>query len=92
MGGKLNITENCLDRHLDTRGDKTAILWEGDDPKDTRAITYRQLHEEVCRMANVLKDRGVPREAISISAYWALGRVEDQFQAEKREAIGKIDE
>jgi len=60
-GGKLNISYNCLDRHLDTRGDQTAIIWEGDDPKDDKHITYRQLHEEVCRVANVLKSRGVKK-------------------------------
>ena len=59
--GTLNVAANCLDRHLETRGDQTAILWEGDDPKDSRAITYRELHEEVCRMANVLKERGVKK-------------------------------
>src|SRR5436190_10333714 len=46
--GTLNVSANCLDRHLKTRGDKTAILWEGDDPKDSKAITYRQLHGQVC--------------------------------------------
>ncbi|TFF18384.1 acetate--CoA ligase [Jiella endophytica] len=59
--GILNVCANCVDRHLDTRADQVAIIWEGDDPKDSRAITYRELHEEVCRMANVLKDRGVKK-------------------------------
>jgi len=59
--GTLNVAANCIDRHLETRGDQTAILWEGDDPADSKAITYRQLHEEVSRMANVLKDRGVQK-------------------------------
>ena len=55
-GGRLNITENCLDRHLETRGDQVAILWEPNEPGEiTRQFTYRQLHAEVCRMANVLK-------------------------------------
>ena len=57
--GALNVSTNCIDRHLATRGDQTAIIWEGDDPKDSKHITYRQLHEEVCRFANVLKARGV---------------------------------
>jgi acetyl-CoA synthetase len=57
--GKLNLAANCLDRHLKTRGDKTAILWEGDDPSESRAITYRQLHEQVCRAANLLKNLGI---------------------------------
>jgi acetyl-CoA synthetase len=57
-GAKLNVSYNCLDRHLETRGDQIAIIWEGDDPNEDRRITYRQLHEEVCRFANVLKDLG----------------------------------
>ncbi|QLG44075.1 acetate--CoA ligase [Costertonia aggregata] len=61
-GAKLNITENCLDRHLPTRGDKTAILFEPNDPtEEAQHITYRQLHERVCRMANVLKENGINR-------------------------------
>jgi acetyl-CoA synthetase len=59
--GTLNVSANCIDRHLAQRADQTAILWEGDDPKDSRAITYRELHEQVCRLANVLKARGVKR-------------------------------
>ncbi|MCS3903072.1 acetyl-CoA synthetase [Methylohalomonas lacus] len=61
IGGQLNVSYNCLDRHLAQRGDQTAIIWEGDDPADDRHITYRQLHEEVCRFANVLKARGVKK-------------------------------
>jgi len=60
-GGKLNACYNCVDRHLDTRGDQTALIWEGDDPADDAHITYRQLHENVCRMANVLKSRNVKK-------------------------------
>lgn len=60
IGGRLNVTENCLDRHLPLRGDKTAILWEPNDPGEaTRRISYRELHELVCRYANVLKRSGV---------------------------------
>ncbi|MEO0470514.1 MAG: acetate--CoA ligase [Bacteroidota bacterium] len=60
LGGKLNITENCLDRHLETRGDQVAILWEPNDPHEApRSFTYRELHAEVCRMANVLKKNGI---------------------------------
>lgn len=58
-GGKLNVSHNCLDKHLDSRGDQTAILWEGDDPSEDKKITYRELHTDVCKLANVLKDRGV---------------------------------
>jgi acetyl-CoA synthetase len=61
-GAKLNITENCLDRHLPTRGAKTAIIFEPNNPKEEAVhITYRQLHERVCRMANVLLDHGVKK-------------------------------
>ena len=59
--GALNVAANCLDRHLATRGDTAAIIWEGDDPADTRTITYRELHAEVCRFANVLKAQGVQK-------------------------------
>ena len=59
--GALNVAANCIDRHLARRGNQTAIIWEGDDPKDSKHITYRQLHEEVCRFANVLKARGVKK-------------------------------
>ena len=57
--GTLNASANCLDRHLETRGDKTAILWEGDDPADAKHITFKELHAQVCRFANALKARGV---------------------------------
>jgi acetyl-CoA synthetase len=60
-GGTLNVSYNCLDRHLETRGDQTAIIWEADDPNVDRKITYRELHAEVCKFANVLKARGVKK-------------------------------
>ena len=59
--GQLNVSANCLDRHLAERGDAVAILWEPDSPGDARRITYRELHAEVCRFANILKDNGVGR-------------------------------
>ena len=59
--GVLNACYNCIDRHLETRGDQTAIIWEGDDPARDAHITYRQLHKRVCHMANVLKKRGVKK-------------------------------
>ena len=66
-GGKLNACHNCIDRHLDTRGEQVAILWEGDDPADDKAITYNELFELVCKFANVLKSRGVGKgERVSI--------------------------
>ncbi len=59
--GALNVSHNCLDRHLAKRGDQVAIIWEADDPKHDKKITYRELHAEVCRFANVLKARGVKK-------------------------------
>jgi acetyl-CoA synthetase len=59
--GVLNVSANCIDRHLPHRAEDVAIIWEGDDPSESRNITYAQLHEEVCRMANVLKDQGVKK-------------------------------
>ncbi len=59
--GTLNAAYNCVDRHLAKRGDQTAIIWEGDDPKDDKKITYKQLHAEVCKFANVLKKQGVKK-------------------------------
>jgi acetyl-CoA synthetase len=89
IGGKLNITENCLDRHLEKDGDKTAIIWEGNDPNEAnRTFTYRELHREVCRFANVLKKNGakkgdriciympmVPEAAIAILACARIGAI-----------------
>jgi acetyl-CoA synthetase len=59
--GVLNVAANCLDRHLETRADKIAIIWEGDDPKDSRSVTYRELHGLVCKLSNVLKAKGVKK-------------------------------
>ena len=60
-GARVNVAYNCLDRHLEKRGDKPAILWEGDQPGEERRITFRELHAEVCKFANVLKSRGVQK-------------------------------
>ncbi len=60
-GGKLNVSVNCIDRHLEARADQVAIIWEGDNPAQDKKITYRQLHEEVCKFANVLKAQGVKK-------------------------------
>ena len=87
--GTLNISANCLDRHLDKRGDQVAIIWEGDDPKaPSRRITYRELHREVCRFANVLKNLGatkgdritiylpmIPEAAIAMLACTRIGAI-----------------
>ncbi|ADB38087.1 acetate--CoA ligase [Spirosoma linguale] len=89
VGGKLNITENCLDRHLATRGDQPAIIWEPNDPHEASiTLTYRMLHDQVCRMANVLKRNGVqkgdrvciylpmvPELAISVLACARIGAI-----------------
>ena len=88
-GAQLNITENCIDRHLYTRGDKTAIIFEPNDPKDpAEHITYRELHERVCKFANVLKSKGIgkgdrvciylpmiPELAISVLACARIGAI-----------------
>jgi acetyl-CoA synthetase len=89
IGGKLNITENCLDRHLADRPNQVAILWEPNDPKEKfRTITYRELHSQVCRFANVLKNNGakkgdriciympmVPELAIAVLACARIGAI-----------------
>ncbi|HJL29429.1 MAG TPA: AMP-binding protein, partial [Polyangiaceae bacterium LLY-WYZ-15_(1-7)] len=86
--GRLNVTESCLDRHLEARGDKVAILWEGDEPGEVRKLTYRELHAEVCKAANALAALGlkkgeraiiymgmVPEAAIAMLACARLGAV-----------------
>jgi len=60
-GGKLNVSVNCLDRHLESRADQTAIIWEGDNPDHDKKITYKELHQQVCKFANVLKSQGVKK-------------------------------
>ncbi|MFI5161772.1 MAG: acetate--CoA ligase [Sphingobacteriales bacterium] len=89
QGAKLNITENCLDRHLDKLGDKPAIIWEPNDPaEDHRVLTYKQLHDKVCQFANVLKNNGakkgdriciympmVPELAIAVLACARIGAI-----------------
>ncbi|MFN6883969.1 AMP-binding protein, partial [Proteus mirabilis] len=59
--GQLNISQNCLDRHLEKRADQVAIIWEGDSPNESKSITYRQLHQDVCQFANVLKKLGIKK-------------------------------
>ena len=60
-GGKLNVSFNCLDRHLEKRGEQTALIWESDDPNVDRSFTYKELHTEVCKFANVMKTRGIEK-------------------------------
>ena len=60
-GATLNVSYNCIDRHLETRADQTAIIWEGDDPNDDKRLTYSELHAEVCKFSNALKTRGVKK-------------------------------
>jgi acetyl-CoA synthetase len=69
--GKLNVAANCLDRHLTKRGDKIAILWEGDDPRMSERVTYRQLYERVCQCANALKSLGV-RKGDRVTIYMPM--------------------
>jgi acetyl-CoA synthetase len=59
LGGTLNVSANCLDRHLPARANKTALLWEGDEPGENRSVTYGELHEQTCRLANALRSRGI---------------------------------
>ena len=54
--GKINVSENCLDRHLEDRSEKTALIWEGDEPGDSKSYSFKELHEEVCKFSNVLKN------------------------------------
>ncbi|MEX1225102.1 MAG: acetyl-coenzyme A synthetase N-terminal domain-containing protein, partial [Pirellulales bacterium] len=70
VGGKTNVSYNCLDVHLKTRDDKPAIIWEG-EPGDTRTLTYAELHAEVCKFANVLKELGIKRGDI-VSIYMPM--------------------
>ncbi len=67
IGGKLNITENCLDRHLGTLGNTPAIIWEPNDPEERhRILTYRELYNKVCQFANVLKNNGVKKATVCV--------------------------
>ena len=59
--GKINVSQNCIDRHLDDHANKTALIWEGDDPNDSNELSFQELHDEVCKFANVLKDLGVKK-------------------------------
>ena len=61
IDGKINASQNCIDRHLNKRANQVAIIWEGDDPSISKSITYQELHESVCRFANALKERGVKK-------------------------------
>ncbi len=61
IDGKLNVSVNCIDRHLPARANQTAIIWEGDDPSEAQFITYQELHDQVCRLGNALRERGVKK-------------------------------
>src|SRR3990172_5732532 len=69
--GITNVSVNCIDRHLKKRGDQTAIIWEGDDPYYDKKITYRELYDHVCRLANVLKSNGV-RKGDRVTIYMPM--------------------
>jgi len=60
-GGKINVSHNCIDRHLEKNASKTALIWEGDDPSESKKLTYQELHDEVCKFSNVLKNLGVKK-------------------------------
>ena len=69
-GGKLNITKNCLDRHLESRGDQTAIIWEPNNPsEEVIKLSYRQLHAEVCKFSNALKSLGIQKRRQGLYLY-----------------------
>jgi acetyl-CoA synthetase len=70
-GGSLNVSHNCLDRHLETRGDKPAIIWQAEDPNNSRTFTFRELHREVCIFANVLKKHGIKKGDL-VSVYMPM--------------------
>src|ERR1044072_4505878 len=80
--GVTNVAYNCIDRHLAKRASQTAIIWEGDDPNDDKKITYQELHDETCRMANILRNRNVAKgdrvtiymPTVAEAAYAMLGR------------------
>jgi acetyl-CoA synthetase len=71
VNGKLNVSDTCIDRHLSTRADQAAIIWEGDEPGETKTITYRELHRSVCRIANAMKAQGV-RKGDTVAIYMPM--------------------
>ena len=74
-GGKLNVSVNCLDRHIEARANQIAIIWEGDNPEHSKKLTYAQLHEQVCKFANVLKNHGVQKgDRICIYTFCCIWR------------------
>ena len=91
--GTLNVSANCLDRHLETRGDQVAIIWEGDDPNTSKKITYRELHREVCRFANVLKNlgarKGRPRHHLHADDPGSRGR-DARLRPDRRDPFGGL--
>jgi acetyl-CoA synthetase len=76
--GTTNVSMNCVDRHLAKRADQVAIIWEGDDPGESRRITYAQLHDQVCRFANVLKSYGV-KKGDTVTIYLPMIRPEAAY-------------
>ena len=92
VGGKLNASYNCLDRHLETRGDKLALIWEG-EPGEIRRVTYRELHAEVSKFANALKSLGIgsgDRVAIYLPHDRRGGRGHARLRAHRRRALGRL--
>ena len=91
--GVINVAYNCIDRHLAKRGDQMAIIWEGDDPKDDKKITYRELHDEVCRFANILRKRNV-KKGDRVTIYLPMipeARLRDaRLRAHRRGPLGGV--
>jgi acetyl-CoA synthetase len=100
--GTLNVSYNCLDRHLAERGDQIAIIWEGDDPAESRNITYRELHEQVCKFANALRGQDVHRGDVvtiympmipgAVVAMLACTRIGDRWRRAERAAAPGAEE
>ena len=91
--GVTNVSYNCIDRHLGKRANQTAIIWEGDDPKDDKKITYQELHDETCRMANILRNRNVSegRPRHHLHADDPRGRLRDaRLRAYRRDPFGGV--
>ncbi len=91
--GTLNAAYNCIDRHLPKRANQTAIIWEGDDPKDSKHITYQELHDEVCRFANILRNRNVEK-GDRVTIYMPMipgGGLRDAgLRAHRRDPLGGV--
>src|SRR5947209_9451824 len=84
--GTTNVAYNCIDRHLDKRGNQTAIIWEGDDPSESRKISYRELHDEVCRFANILRNRNIGK-GDTVTIYMPMRSEEHTSELQSRQYL-----